>query len=131
MDAQLEVKPSTIHGVGVFALRRLPSRRKIGELTGTLISIREARRRAEGQRCIQIVEFDDGMALDAAQGNVFKHINHSCRPNTYMRRIGHRVEFYTLRAIKQGEELTCNYGETQHEGTLPCRCGAKGCRGNL
>jgi SET domain-containing protein len=132
MMDDVEVRPSPIHGQGLFARRALPARRKIGELTGELIRLREARRRAKQRACIQIVEFDDGWALDAATGgNAFRHVNHSCRPNTFMRRIGHRLEFYALRPIRAGEELTCNYGETQHEGTLRCRCGAEGCRGRL
>jgi SET domain-containing protein len=41
------------------------------------------------------------------------------------------VEFYSLRPIKAGEELTCDYGETHHDGRLPCRCGSVRCRGAL
>jgi SET domain-containing protein len=125
------VGPSTIHGTGVFALTTLRARRKIGELTGELIPLTEARWRARGQRCIQIVEFEDNSALDCSQGNAFRFVNHSCTPNAYLRRIHHRVEIYALRDIKPGEELTCNYGETQHGGTLPCACGSETCREKL
>jgi SET domain-containing protein len=128
----VEVRPSDIHGRGLFAKKRIAARRKVGELTGSLISVREARKRAARQKCIAIVEFDDGIALDAStNGGPFTHVNHSCSPNTYMRRYGHRVEFYSLRTIRPGEELTCDYGETHHEGQLPCRCGTETCRGNL
>jgi SET domain-containing protein len=127
----LEVKPSPIDGRGVFAAARLRARRKIGELHGTLITHQEARRRAMHTRRIAIVEFDDGIALDATDDVCLRYVNHSCSPNTFMRRIGHRVEFYALRAIRRGEELTCDYGETHHEGKLPCRCGSAGCRERL
>jgi SET domain-containing protein len=129
--ASFEVKPSTIDGRGVFAGDGLRARQKIGELTGTLITQQEARRRAMHTRRIAIVEFDDGIALDATKDKCFRYVNHSCTPNTYMRRIGHRVEFYTLRVIEPGEELTCDYGESHHEGTLPCRCGSVRCRQKL
>jgi uncharacterized protein len=127
----VEVKPSRIDGRGVFACAKLPARRKLGELRGTLITQQEARRRALSARRIAIVEFDDGIALDAAKDKCFRYVNHSCTPNTYMRRVGHRVEFYALRAIEPGEELTCDYGETHHEGKLACRCGSAGCRRRL
>ena len=128
----VEVRPSAIHGQGVFAKKRIDARHKIGELTGDVISVPEARRRAAKTHCITIVEFEDGFALDATRHpQPLKHVNHSCEPNTYMRRIRHRVEFYTLRAIAPEEELTCDYGETHHEGTLPCRCGARNCRGAI
>ena len=129
--ASFEVKPSTIDGRGVFACEELRARRKIGELSGTLITQQEARRRAMHARRIAIVEFDDGIALDATKDKCFRYVNHSCTPNTYMRRIRHRVEFYTLRAIEPGEELTCDYGESHHEGKLPCRCGSLRCRQKL
>lgn len=125
----VEVRPSAIDGNGVFARRRIPARRKLGELTGELINHREARRRARDRKRIAIVEFDDGMAIDASvNGNAFRYTNHSCAPNAYMRIAGQRVEFYSLRVIKPGEEITCRYGETQHEGTVPCRCGRGRCR---
>jgi len=128
---ELDVRPSRIHGNGVFVRRAIAPRRKIGELTGELISIREARRRAKGMEVVTIVEFEDDKALDASSDRCLRFINHSCSPNTYMRRVGHRVEFYSLRRIRVGEELTCDYGETHHEGRLPCRCGAPECRTSI
>lgn len=127
----VEVKPSPIDGKGVFATKALRARRKVGELTGTLITEAEARRRAMHTKRIAIVEFEDGIALDATHDPTFRYVNHSCTPNTYMRRIGHRVEFYTLRTVRRGEELTCDYGESHHEGTLPCRCGSVHCKQRL
>ena len=133
MDAHnFKVGRSHIHGLGLFALADLPARRKLGELGGELISEREARRRARGRRSVMIVEFGDGSALDASRsGSDFRYVNHSCEPNAYMRLYRGRVEFYSLRPIGAGEEVTCDYGETHHEGRLPCRCGSSGCRGRL
>lgn len=127
----LDVKPSNIHGKGVFARARIAARRKIGELAGEIITVREARRRAKSMAVITIVEFEDGMALDASSDSCLRYVNHSCSPNTYLRRANRRVEFYALRPIKPGEELTCDYGETHHEGKLPCRCGSEQCREKL
>jgi uncharacterized protein len=42
-----------------------------------------------------------------------------------------RVEFYALRAIAPGEELTANYVETHHPGGMACQCGAPNCVGRL
>ena len=127
-DPLLDLRPSRIHGQGVFVRKAIGPRQKIGELQGEIISVREARRRAKGADVVTIVEFEDDKALDASSDVCMRYVNHSCSPNTYMRRINHRVEFYSLRRIAAGEELTCDYGETHHEGQLPCRCGADGCR---
>ena len=127
----LDVRPSRIHGKGVFVRHAVAARTKVGELTGEIISVREARRRARGEDVVAIVEFDDDKALDASSDPCLRYLNHSCSPNTDMRRSNHRVEFYARRRIKAGEELTCDYGETHHQGQLPCLCGAHGCRERL
>jgi SET domain-containing protein len=129
---EFKVKRSRIQGRGLFAFTALPGRRKLGELGGERITQREARRRARGASSVKIVEFGDGTALDATRsGGPFSYVNHSCEPNSYMRFYRGRVEFYSLRPIEAGEELTCDYGETHHDGRLPCRCGSARCRGAL
>jgi hypothetical protein len=129
---EFEVKRSNIHGKGLFARSRIPARRKVGELGGEVISQAEARRRARLAHSIKIVELGDGTAIDASRGgNYFKYVNHSCSPNAYMRVAYGRLEFYSLREVKPGEELTCNYGETHHEGALTCRCHSPQCQGYI
>lgn len=128
----LKVAKSSIHGKGVFAKEPIPARKKIGSLGGTIITKREARRRAKQLESIAIVELWNGMAIDASvNGNELRYINHSCKPNAYMRTIGYHVEFYALRDIQPGEELSCNYGETHHDGQKQCSCGQPGCIGFL
>jgi SET domain-containing protein len=124
----LRVAPSRIDGQGAFALEPIPARRKIGEITGESVSVREARRRAKGQARIMIVELSETRAIDASRSaDPLRFTNHSCRPNAVLRIRQGRVEFYAMRDIAAGEELTANYGETHHEGRLRCRCGAPGC----
>ena len=128
----VENKPSSIDGTGGFALETISARKKIGNLQGKIISLRLARKRAKELKRVSIVEFGDGRALDATEhSNELKYINHSCDPNTYMHVAYSRVEFYALRNIGKGEELTCNYGPTHHDGRLECRCKAKNCKGFL
>ena len=129
----LRIAKSRIAGKGAYAIKPIPAKRKLGNMGGEIISYREAQRRVRLQphNVLFMVEFDHGnIALDASgESNALRHINHSCDPNTYMRRAYKKVEFYSLRRIKKDEELTCDYGETHHEGSLPCRCGASNCRG--
>ena len=127
----LVVRPSRIVGMGLFAGTPIAARAKIGEFEGEVIGLREARRRARGQRIIAIVELERH-ALDATRmKHGFRFINHSCAPNTFFRCTPERAEIYALRDIAAGEELTVDYGESQHNGRLPCRCGAPGCRGRI
>jgi len=132
LNYQIENKKSKIDGKGAFALEVIPARKKIGNLAGELITKKEALKRILKSKRVAMVEFNDEMALDAGvNSNELRYINHSCSPNTYMRRSFHRVEFYALRKIKKEEELTCDYGETHHEGKLKCRCGAVDCKNYL
>jgi SET domain-containing protein len=129
---KVDVKPSRIDGRGAFAAEPIPARRKIGEVRGESISVREARRRAKGQQRIMLVEVSDRRAIDASQSSdPLRFTNHSCQPNAVLRIRQGRVEFYAMRDVAVGEELTVNYGETHHEGRLRCRCGAPGCIGRL
>lgn len=126
------VRPSRIDGRGAFAAEPIPARRKIGEIRGESISVREARRRAKTVERIMIVEVSERRAIDAAHSaDPLRFTNHSCQPNAVLRIRQGRVEFYAMRDIAPGEEITCDYGETHHEGRLACRCGAPGCVGRL
>ena len=125
----LFVGRSRFTGRGLFAGTAIAPRAKIGDYEGEAIGLREARRRAKGQRIVAIVELER-YAIDATRWkHGFRFINHSCDPNTFIRCTPARAEFYARRAIRAGEELTCGYGESQHNGRLPCRCGAANCRG--
>jgi SET domain-containing protein len=128
----LDVRDSPIDGKGLFTRSRIPARRKIGELTGEVISWREARRRAKNRRRLALVERGDGTAVDGRKnGNEFRYINHSCSPNCYLRVCYGHVEFYSLRLIHAGEELTCDYEDNHHDGKVRCKCGSRDCRGYL
>lgn len=123
--------PSTIEGTGVFAGRRIPGRRKIGEVGGELIPVRAARRRAKERCRICLIDVSDRRALDCTAGNALRHLNHSCRSNAYLRIINERVEVYARRAIGAGEEITVDYGMSPHEGGMRCRCRQPGCRSRI
>jgi SET domain-containing protein len=126
------VRRSPIDGFGVFALVPVPRWHKIGEVRGESITVAEARRRAATLERIMIVEVSARKAIDLARSSdPMRFTNHSCQPNGQLRVQDGRIEFYALRAIEPGEEITVAYGETHHEGRLACRCGAPGCVGRL
>ena len=126
------VAPSNIDGQGAFAAESIPPRLKIGEIRGDSISVQEARIRATRSERIMIVELSTRKAIDFSKSaDPMRYTNHSCRPNARLCIRQGRVEFYALRAIAAGDEITVDYGQTHHEGRLACRCGVAGCRGAL
>jgi len=129
---EVRVQPSQIDGQGVFAAEAVAPRLKIGEIRGESISVQEARLRATRSERIMIVELSPRKAIDFSRSSdPMRYTNHSCRPNARLCIRQGRVEFYALKAIGVGEEVTVDYGETHHDGQLRCRCGAVGCRSAL
>jgi SET domain-containing protein len=126
------VQPSAIDGHGVFAAEGIAAAAKIGEIRGESISVEEARIRATRHERIMIVELSRRRAIDFSKSaDPMRFTNHSCAPNARLCIDNGRVEFFALRVIDSGEELTVDYGETHHQGRLACRCGAPKCRGAL
>lgn len=128
----VDVRDSAIDGRGAFAAEPIPPRLKIGEIRGESISVQEARIRATRTERVMIVELSARKAIDFSKSaDPMRFTNHSCKPNARLCIRAGRVEFYALRAIRVGEEITVNYGATHHDGKLACRCGAPGCAGWL
>ena len=123
------VAKSAIQGMGLFTDLPIRARVKLGEFTGERISTREAARRARGAKRIAIVDVSSRTAIDGSvRGGPFQFLNHSCDSNVFIRIAYGRVEFYARRDIRPGEELTCDYGLSYHEGQLACHCGSPTCK---
>jgi SET domain-containing protein len=128
----LTIRKSPINGKGCFATRRFQKGRKIAEYAGERITTKEAERRAARRRVLRICAIDGRWSLDGARGgNGTHYINHSCRPNSYMRIAHGHILFMALRDIRPGEEITLDYETTLHPDTKKCRCNAEGCRGTI
>jgi SET domain-containing protein len=137
--AAIEVRQSGVHGHGVFALRALRARQKIGTYTGRRYAP-DQEHESWDQQLTYLFGLSDGSMIDGAQGgNETRHINHSCEPNVEAIEdsddAGHLViTIRALRRIRAGEELFLDYaldvgGEDPAE--YPCRCGSTHCRGTL
>lgn len=123
-------QPSAIDGHGVFAAEPIPARRKIGEIRGEAISVDEGRIRATRHERVMIVEVSPTQAIDFRKStDPMRYTNHSCAPNARLCIRQGRVEFYALRSIEPGEEITIHYGSSHHEGTRACACDAPHCVG--
>jgi SET domain-containing protein len=125
----LAVRKSPIDGNGCFATQLFPKGKKIAEYTGELISRSEVARRIKTSRKHRICAIDYRRHIDGSRGgNGTHYINHSCRPNCYMRITRGHLLFMALRDIRPDEEITCDYISTHHPDTYRCRCKAVGCR---
>jgi uncharacterized protein len=141
--AAIEVRASALHGMGVFAARRIAAGTRILEYLGERVSHAEADRRyqhkdpADNHTFLFIV--DARTVIDAGvSGNEARFINHACDPNCESVIEDARVFIDALRTIEPGEELTYDY-QIQREPDDPpdvdavfaCRCGGHRCRGSM
>jgi hypothetical protein len=137
------VRQSPIHGRGVFALKPIPTKARIIEYKGELITDAEAdrrySRRHEHSPHTMLFSVDGGLVIDATRrGNAARWINHSCEPNCEVDEERSRIFIKARRAIRAGEELTYDYnlqiGERHTKAAKrahACSCGARRCRGTM
>lgn len=126
---RLEIRASKIHRRGVYALESIPPRRKVIEYTGERISRRETSIRGQGD-LTYLFTLDNYWTLDGAVGGSGAEIiNHSCDANLRACIIHGHILYWSKRPIRRGEELTLDYRFAKNIERVPCRCGAKNCRG--
>jgi hypothetical protein len=139
----IEVRRSNVHGLGVFAAKRIPKGTRIIEYVGERVSHDEADRRYEEKDANDSHTFlfivDSKTVIDAGvDGNDARFFNHSCDPNCESTVEKRRVYIEALRDIDAGAELTYDY-QIQREDDDPdnidevfaCRCGFPQCRGTM
>jgi uncharacterized protein len=139
----IEVRRSDVHGLGVFAAKRIPKGTRIIEYVGERVSHDEADRRYEEKDANDSHTFlfivDSKTVIDAGvDGNDARFFNHSCDPNCESTVEKRRVYIEAIRDIEPGAELTYDY-QIQREDDDPdnidevfaCRCGFTQCRGTM
>lgn len=94
-----EVKPSKIHGLGLFANTKISKGTVLGQLVGEPTQ----------QDGDYVLWLDDEQGLEVT--NDLRFINHAPTPNAaYF----DDLTVGTLRDIEPGEEITHNYGGNEH-----------------
>lgn len=127
-----EVRPSPIHGRGLFA-RRPIRRGEIVAIKGGHVLGQAALRRVRARIGASYIQIEDGHYLGAATAAEVRRnkiwLNHSCRPNVGIRG---QATFVAMRDVETGEELTYDWAmEENSPARTRCRCGAAACRGML
>jgi SET domain-containing protein len=136
----MEVRPSPVHGDGVFALRRIAEGERIGSYEGRRYTASQAAVYGAQGEVIYAFGLSDGGLIEGAEGgNQTRHLNHSCAPNceaveTRADDGQIQIEFHATRTIRKGEELYIDYWlarDADDHGAYLCRCGAPQCRGTM
>ncbi len=140
---RFQVRRSSVHGRGVFAVAPIARDEKIIEYTGEVIGWPEAVRRhphdpADPDHTFYF-SLEGGQVIDAmVGGNSSRWINHACNPNCQADETDGRVVIRALRDLQPGDELFYDYGLVLDERQTArvkkqyaCRCGSLSCRGTM
>ncbi|APR76123.1 Proteins containing SET domain protein [Minicystis rosea] len=142
-EPMIEVKPSAIAGLGVFARSRIPRGTRIIEYTGELITEDEAGRRYDDDAMEKHHTFlfavDDDLLIDGGvDGNDARYFNHACAPNCEAVIEDGRVFIEAITDVAAGTELLYDYALVRDDDwqdrwaeLYACRCGVPRCRGTI
>jgi len=132
LSPKAAVKSSPIHGRGLFAIGEFQSGEIVCVKGGYVFTRATLAELAPvlGPAEIQIADdlFIGPRSADDREGAMI-FSNHSCDPNIGVQG---QIVFVALRPIAPGEELTHDWATTDDDDySMPCRCGAPGCRGTI
>ena len=99
IEARIEVRPSPVHGQGVFATRRIRKGAWIGMFEG-------GQTRRDGMHVLWVID-DDGREVGIRGENDLRFLNHSLDPNAEFDGTG----LFALRNIQPDCEVTFHYGD--------------------
>jgi SET domain-containing protein len=118
-NSKLDVK-RTATGLGLFALKHIPARKKIIEYIGPIVTNAEV----EETGGKYFFELDEERSIDgSSRKNIARYINHSCEPNAKGFTNGKKIWIWSLRAIQAGEEITIDYGQDYMDTHIKrCKC---------
>lgn len=137
------VRPSGVHGKGVYAVRPIQKGETVLEYKGEIITWQKALKRhphdPDQPNHTFYFHLDEGHVIDAKFSRApAKWVNHSCRPNLKARQEGRRVFLDALRNIAPGEELFYDYSlmiegrkTAKVKKEHACLCGSRNCRGTM
>ena len=136
-----KVRPSAIHGLGLFATRAIAAGEFLGIYEGRRLSASDVEAADWDSDLTYLFELSDGTVIDGAQdGSDLRHLNHSCQPNceAVERQEDNgllQLDIVALRAIAAGEELFIDYAlaidESQSAESYSCACLTPACRGTM
>jgi SET domain-containing protein len=128
--SDVDVRPSRIEGLGVFATRSFQPGERIRRVNVVREVTPESPLREELGERIEHCSYPDGKVV--LWGVPDRHVNHSCDPNAWLLYEGDSCYFVARREIAAGAEITCDYSiNTADGGAWPCKCGAARCRGQV
>ena len=132
------IKKSNIDrkGRGLYATKDIKEGARIIDYIGKVITKKqtEVSDKFDNAKPIYLFNLNSRYDMDGdVSWNTARLINHSCSNNCDYNGTGLKLWVVTLKDIKKGEELTCDYGFGYDENykQFKCKCAAKNCCGYI
>lgn len=124
----LEVRKAR-NGMGIFAVHSFPASARLFEVTGKKVQCLDDDDMDE-------VERDNTFRYSALWyispvNNIGKFLNHSCKPNASLRKIGTHLFIVSIEPIAVGTEIVVDYSTftaSDDIWEMKCNCGERMCR---
>ena len=131
-----KVKKSNIDKKGLCAAKNIKAGTKIIDYIGKIITKKEVENnpKFDNEKDIYLFNLNSKYDLDGNFSfNTARLINHSCNPNCEVSGKKLKLSVYALRDIKNGEELSYDYGFSYDKNykQFPCKCGQESCVGYI
>ena len=128
VSPKIEVRASTMHGNGMFAMSPIAPGEAVVIWGGTFVGTEEAKR--AGAQGKVVMQLDDDVYSIEERGEASTYfMNHSCDPNVWM---ADTVTLVARRDIAADEELIVDYAlfEANQDAVMSwqCVCGSPHCR---
>jgi SET domain-containing protein len=133
LSPKTEVRESTIHGRGLFAIADIAQNEIVAIKGGHIVDRKSLRQEITPLLGPVEIQIDDDLFIapvteDERELSML-YSNHSCDPNLGVRG---EITFVAMRDLRAGEELTHDWAMTDDDDySLECNCGAANCRKTL
>lgn len=133
IDPRQDIRPSAIHGMGIFTCQPIRRGEPVEIIGGDLMTDAEFRAFQQTARQYNAVQIDEDLHLVERLAVTRQRpgsINHACDSNLWL---ADEVTLVARRDIKKDEEITVDYAlfSAQSDWVMDnlCRCGQPVCRG--
>ena len=126
----LEIKETYKTGKGVFVNKDFKQNDLVFKITGTFFPVKKEKEFDE-KTISNSIRFNKSTYLNPA-GSFGDFLNHSCNPNSAIKKIGTSLYIFAIKEIFTGKEVLIDYSTILAEDDfwkMKCLCGESKCRG--
>ena len=130
LSPKLEVRPSSIDGLGLFARVSVKVGEPVAVMGGRVLTDEQFAHYVAGAVRWSAAAIDDGLNVLQSEDDPLSRGNHSCDPNLWM---ADELTVVARRSLTASDEATVDYAlmTVDESWTMACHCRMPACRGEI